>query len=53
MSEDYRIRFLVVDDEQSIRKLCVTIGNSLGFVSAQVRWVRDGRIGLSFAGTKE
>src|SRR5438270_4763452 len=36
MSEDYRIRFLVVDDEQSIRKLCVTIGNSLGFVSAQV-----------------
>jgi len=36
MSEDYRIRFLVIDDEQSIRKLCVTIGNSLGFVSAQV-----------------
>jgi two-component system response regulator AtoC len=36
MSDDYRIRFLVVDDEQSIRKLCVTIGNSLGFVSAQV-----------------
>ena len=35
-NEDYRIRFLVVDDEQSIRKLCVTIGNSLGFVSAQV-----------------
>jgi len=24
-----------------------------GVVSAQVRWVRDGRIGLSFAGTKE
>ena len=35
-SEDFRIRFLVVDDEASIRKLCVTIGNSLGFVSAQV-----------------
>src|SRR5438270_32993 len=35
-SEDYRVRLLVVDDEQSIRKLCVTIGNSLGFVSAQV-----------------
>ena len=31
MSEDYRIRFLVVDDEQSIRKLCMTIGGSLGF----------------------
>ena len=24
-----------------------------GVVSAQVRWVRDGRIGLSFAGAKE
>jgi|tagenome__1003787_1003787.scaffolds.fasta_scaffold20909626_1 DNA-binding NtrC family response regulator len=36
MADDYRIRFLVVDDEQSIRKLCVTIGNSLGFVSAHV-----------------
>jgi len=29
MSEEYRIRFLVIDDEHSIRKLCVTIGNSL------------------------
>src|SRR3954465_296225 len=36
MTDDYRIRFLVVDDEQSIRKLCVTIGNSLGFASAHV-----------------
>jgi two-component system response regulator AtoC len=36
MSEEYRIQFLVIDDEQSIRKLCVTIGNSLGFASAQV-----------------
>jgi hypothetical protein len=24
-----------------------------GVVSAQVRWVRDGRIGLSFAGAKQ
>ena len=31
MSDDLKIRLLVVDDEQSIRKLCVTIGNSLGF----------------------
>ena len=35
MSEDYRIRFLIVDDEQSIRKLCMRIGDSLGFVSAE------------------
>jgi two-component system response regulator AtoC len=32
MSDDLKIRLLVVDDEQSIRKLCVTIGNSLGFL---------------------
>jgi len=32
MSDELKIRLLVVDDEQSIRRLCVTIGNSLGFV---------------------
>jgi len=31
MTDDYRIKFLIVDDEQSIRKLCMTIGASLGF----------------------
>jgi len=31
MKDDLRIRFLIVDDEQSIRKLCMTIGSSLGF----------------------
>jgi two-component system, NtrC family, response regulator AtoC len=31
MTEDFRIRLLIVDDQQSIRKLCITIGNSLGF----------------------
>jgi DNA-binding NtrC family response regulator len=31
MSEDLKIKLLVVDDEQSIRKLCMTIGSSLGF----------------------
>jgi len=31
MSEDLKIRLLVVDDEQSIRKLCMTIGNTLGY----------------------
>jgi len=30
-SDDLRIRLLIVDDEQSIRKLCVTVGESLGF----------------------
>jgi two-component system, NtrC family, response regulator AtoC len=32
MTEDFRVHFLVVDDQQSIRKLCVTIGASLGFI---------------------
>ena len=32
---DDRIRMLIVDDEQSIRKLCATIGASLGFQTAE------------------
>jgi two-component system, NtrC family, response regulator AtoC len=30
--EDLRIRLLIVDDERSIRRLCVTVGEALGFV---------------------
>src|ERR1700747_2176159 len=30
--DDLRIRLLIVDDEQSIRRLCVTGGEALGFV---------------------
>jgi two-component system, NtrC family, response regulator AtoC len=33
MTDDFKIKLLVVDDEQSIRRLCMTIGGSLGFVS--------------------
>ena len=35
MSTDLKIRMLVVDDEQSIRRLCMTIGTSLGFVCGE------------------
>jgi two-component system response regulator AtoC len=35
MSDDYRIRFLIVEDEQSIRKLCMTIGSALGYECAE------------------
>ncbi len=35
MNEDVRIRLLIVDDEQSIRRLCVKIGESLGFVCSE------------------
>jgi len=30
--EDLRVRLLIVDDEQSIRKLCITVGEALGFI---------------------
>ena len=32
MSEEMKTRLLVVDDEQSIRRLCMTIGNTLGYL---------------------
>jgi two-component system, NtrC family, response regulator AtoC len=35
MSDELKIKLLVVDDEQSIRKLCMTIGSSLGFVCTE------------------
>ncbi|MGE5324410.1 MAG: sigma-54-dependent transcriptional regulator [Actinomycetota bacterium] len=31
MTDEPKIRFLIVDDHQSIRKLCLTVGSSLGF----------------------
>jgi DNA-binding NtrC family response regulator len=35
MKDELRLRFLIVDDEQSIRRLCMTVGQGLGFVSAE------------------
>jgi two-component system, NtrC family, response regulator AtoC len=35
MGDDLKIRFLIVDDEQSIRRLCMTIGASLGFTCTE------------------
>jgi DNA-binding NtrC family response regulator len=35
MSDDFRIQLLVVDDQQSIRELCTTIGASLGFACSE------------------
>ena len=31
MTQDFRIRLLIVDDESTIRRLCMTVGESLGF----------------------
>ena len=33
--QDLKIRFLIVDDDKNIRRLCTTIGTSLGFACAE------------------
>jgi len=35
MSDELKTRLLVVDDEQSIRRLCMTIGNTLGYACTE------------------
>jgi two-component system response regulator AtoC len=35
MTEDLRVRLLIVDDEESIRRLCVTVGESMGFACSE------------------
>ena len=35
MSNDLKIKLLVVDDEQSIRRLCMTIGSTLGYTCTE------------------
>src|SRR5258705_9291823 len=39
MNDPIKVRLLVVDDEQSIRKLCMTIGNSLGYACSEAESV--------------
>ena len=35
MTDDKTIQLLVVDDEQSIRRLCITVGHSMGFACTE------------------
>src|SRR3984893_9660790 len=35
MKDELRLRFLIVDDEQSIRRLCMTVGQGLGFLCTE------------------
>ena len=35
MTDEPKLRFLIVDDEQSIRRLCVTVGQGLGYECAE------------------
>ena len=42
MSDELKIKLLVVDDEQSIRRLCMTIGGSLGFLCQEAESAEAG-----------
>ena len=35
MKDEPRLRFLIVDDEQSIRRLCMTVGQGLNFICTE------------------
>ena len=35
MRDELKLRFMIVDDEQSIRRLCMTVGQGLGFLSTE------------------
>ncbi|MCU1297921.1 MAG: two component, sigma54 specific, transcriptional regulator, Fis family [Acidobacteriaceae bacterium] len=37
MTDDLRIRLLIVDDEESIRRLCMTVGEALGFMCMEAQ----------------
>ena len=49
MSDEFHIRLLVVDDQQSIRKLCSTIGTSLGFACTEAE---SGETALAYLQTQ-
>jgi two-component system, NtrC family, response regulator AtoC len=50
MKEESRLRFLIVDDEQSIRRLCMTVGQGLNFVCAEAE---TGEAALGFVETDQ
>jgi two-component system, NtrC family, response regulator AtoC len=50
MKEESRLRFLIVDDEQSIRRLCMTVGQGLNFVCAEAE---TGEAALGFIETEQ
>src|SRR5580692_4325580 len=35
MTDELKLRFLIVDDEQSIRRLCIAVGQGLGYLCAE------------------
>jgi len=41
VSQGIQVKFLIVDDHQSIRKLCMTVGSSLGFECREAESAED------------
>jgi two-component system, NtrC family, response regulator AtoC len=41
MTDDARVRFLIVDDHPSVRKLCMTVGASVGFDCGEAESAED------------
>jgi DNA-binding NtrC family response regulator len=44
VNEDLQVRLMIVDDEESIRKLCMTVGEALGFVCSEAE---NGEVALA------
>jgi two-component system, NtrC family, response regulator AtoC len=44
VSEDLQVRLMIVDDEESIRKLCMTVGEALGFSCSEAE---NGEVALA------
>ena len=49
MKNESRLRFLIVDDEQSIRRLCVTVGHGLNFVCTEAETAEAALASLEIA----
>jgi two-component system response regulator AtoC len=46
MTDDARVRFLIVDDHPSVRKLCLTVGASVGFDCVEAESAQDALVHL-------
>ncbi|HZD94649.1 MAG TPA: sigma-54 dependent transcriptional regulator, partial [Candidatus Sulfotelmatobacter sp.] len=46
MTDDARVRFLIVDDHPSVRKLCMTVGASVGFDCVEAESAQEALVHL-------
>jgi DNA-binding NtrC family response regulator len=49
MKNESRLRFLIVDDEQSIRRLCITVGHGLNFACTEAETAEAALASLEIA----